>query len=122
MDMSELKKDFLEFVGYLNKTAIINDEHCNVVEHKKTGDSGMQTLAKALTLAAAVLSTTLEESDVCYALLRMSPLSISCAECSVVISCGKVDYDKSGQRGDGRQMWRLCVSDSRMQGRETRSR
>jgi hypothetical protein len=32
----------------------------------------------------------------CYALLRMRPLSISWAECSVVISCGKVDYDKSG--------------------------
>jgi hypothetical protein len=31
----------------------------------------------------------------CYALLRMRPLSISWAECSVVISCGKVDYDKS---------------------------
>jgi hypothetical protein len=32
----------------------------------------------------------------CYALLRMRPLSIPCPECSVVISCGKVDYDKSG--------------------------
>jgi hypothetical protein len=32
----------------------------------------------------------------CYALLRMRPLSISWAESSVVISCGKVDYDKSG--------------------------
>jgi transposase InsO family protein len=32
----------------------------------------------------------------CYALLRMRPLLISWAECSVVISCGKVDYDKSG--------------------------
>jgi hypothetical protein len=32
----------------------------------------------------------------CHALLKMRPLSISCAECSVVISCGKVDYDKSG--------------------------
>jgi hypothetical protein len=32
----------------------------------------------------------------CYALLRMRPLSISWAECSVVISCGKVDHDKSG--------------------------
>jgi hypothetical protein len=32
----------------------------------------------------------------CYALLRMRPLSIPCAECSVVISCGKVNYDKSG--------------------------
>jgi hypothetical protein len=31
-----------------------------------------------------------------YALLRMRPLSIPCAECSVVNSCGKVDYDKSG--------------------------
>jgi hypothetical protein len=32
----------------------------------------------------------------CYALQRMRPLSISWAECSVVISCGKVDYDKYG--------------------------
>jgi hypothetical protein len=32
----------------------------------------------------------------CFALLRMRPLSISWAECSVVISCGKIDYDKSG--------------------------
>jgi hypothetical protein len=38
--------------------------------------------------------------DVCYALLRMRPLSISCAEGSVVISSGKVDYDKSGWRDD----------------------
>jgi hypothetical protein len=35
-------------------------------------------------------------AKVCYALPRMRPLSIPCAECSVVISCGKVDYDKSG--------------------------
>jgi hypothetical protein len=41
MDKSELKKDFLEFVGYLKKMAIIHDEHCHVMEHKKTGDSGM---------------------------------------------------------------------------------
>jgi hypothetical protein len=34
--------------------------------------------------------------DLCYALLRIRPLSISWAECSVVISCGKVDFDKSG--------------------------
>jgi hypothetical protein len=32
----------------------------------------------------------------CYALLRLRPLSISWAECSVVISCGKVNYDISG--------------------------
>jgi hypothetical protein len=36
----------------------------------------------------------------CYALLRMRPLSISCTEGFVVISCGKVDYDKSGWRDD----------------------
>jgi hypothetical protein len=40
MDKSELKKDFLEFVKYLEEMAIIYDEHCHVVEHKKTGDSG----------------------------------------------------------------------------------
>jgi hypothetical protein len=39
---------------------------------------------------------TLGNCSACYALLRMRPLSISFAECSVVISCGNVDYDKSG--------------------------
>jgi hypothetical protein len=47
MDMSELKKDFLEFVSYLKKMAIIHDEHCHVVEHKKTGDSGMNNTGKS---------------------------------------------------------------------------
>jgi hypothetical protein len=42
MDMSEFKKDFLEFVSYLGKMAIINDEHCHVVIYKKTGDSDMK--------------------------------------------------------------------------------
>jgi hypothetical protein len=46
MDMSELKKDFLEFVGYLKKMGIIHDEHCHVVEQKKTGDSGMKNTGK----------------------------------------------------------------------------
>jgi hypothetical protein len=46
MNMSELKKDFLEFVAYLKKMAIIHDEHCHVVEHKKTGDSGMKNTGK----------------------------------------------------------------------------
>jgi hypothetical protein len=40
MDKSELKKNLLEFVKYLEEMAIKNDEHCHVVEHKKTGDSG----------------------------------------------------------------------------------
>jgi hypothetical protein len=45
--------------------------------------------------ASGVKSTLRHFAD-CYALLRMRPLSISCAECSVVISCGNVDYDISG--------------------------
>jgi hypothetical protein len=46
MDKSELKKDFLEFIKYLEDTAIIHDEHCHVVEQKKTGDSGMKNNGK----------------------------------------------------------------------------
>jgi hypothetical protein len=46
IDKSELKKDFLEFVGYLKKMSIIHDENCHVVEHKKTGDSGMKNNGK----------------------------------------------------------------------------
>jgi hypothetical protein len=46
MDKSELKKDFLEFVKYLKAMAIIHDEHCHVVEQKKTGDSGMRNNGK----------------------------------------------------------------------------
>jgi hypothetical protein len=46
MDKSELKKDFLEFVKYLEEMAIIHDEHCHVVEHKKTGDSGTKNNGK----------------------------------------------------------------------------
>jgi hypothetical protein len=42
MDKSELKKDFLEFVKYLEEMAIIHEEHCHVVEQKKTGDSGTE--------------------------------------------------------------------------------
>jgi hypothetical protein len=34
LDKSELKKDFLEFVKYLEEMAIIHDEHCHVVEQK----------------------------------------------------------------------------------------
>jgi hypothetical protein len=45
-DMSELKKDFLEFVKYLEEMAIIHDEHCHVVEQKKTVDSGMRNNGK----------------------------------------------------------------------------
>jgi hypothetical protein len=47
MEMSELKKDVLKFVAYLKKMAIIHDEHCHVVEHKKTGDSGVKNTGKS---------------------------------------------------------------------------
>jgi hypothetical protein len=46
MDKMELMKDFLEFVGYLKKMGIIHDDHCHIVEHKKTGDSGIKNNGK----------------------------------------------------------------------------
>jgi hypothetical protein len=46
MDKSELKKDFLEFVKYLEEMAIIHDDHCHVVEQKENGDSGMKNNGK----------------------------------------------------------------------------
>jgi hypothetical protein len=46
MDKLELRKDLLEFVGYLKKMAIIHNEHCHAVEHKMTGDSGMRNNGK----------------------------------------------------------------------------
>jgi hypothetical protein len=53
----------------------------------------------SITVVASIDPELLEDlidMEECYALLRMRPLSISWAECSVVISCGTVDYDKSG--------------------------
>jgi hypothetical protein len=47
MDVSKLKKDFLEFIGYQKKMAIIHDEHCHVVEHINNGDSGMKNTGKS---------------------------------------------------------------------------
>jgi hypothetical protein len=46
MDKSELKKDFLEFVKYFEEMGITHYEHCHVVEHKKTGDSGIKNSGK----------------------------------------------------------------------------
>jgi hypothetical protein len=37
----------LEFVKYLEEMSIIHDEHCHVVEHKKTDDSGMKKTGKS---------------------------------------------------------------------------
>jgi hypothetical protein len=57
MDKSELKKDFLGFVKYLEEMAIIHDEHCHVVEQKKTGDSGMCSAARTNEVLRIVMST-----------------------------------------------------------------
>jgi hypothetical protein len=46
-DKSELKKGFLEYVAYLKNVAIIHDEHCHGVEHKKTGYFGMKITGKS---------------------------------------------------------------------------
>jgi hypothetical protein len=47
MDKSDHKKDFLEFVAYLEKMAITYDEPCHVIDHKKTGDSGTKKIGKS---------------------------------------------------------------------------
>jgi hypothetical protein len=47
MDKSDLKREFLVFVAYLQKMDIIHDEHCFVAEHKKTDDSGVKNTGKS---------------------------------------------------------------------------
>jgi hypothetical protein len=47
IDKPDLKEEFLEVVAYLEKMAIIHEEHCHVVEHKKTGNSGMTNTGKS---------------------------------------------------------------------------
>jgi hypothetical protein len=47
MDMSELRMDFLEFVKYLKKMAIIHDDRCHAVKNKNTGESGMKNNGKS---------------------------------------------------------------------------
>jgi hypothetical protein len=46
MDEFDLKKGFFESVAYLQKMAIIHDERCHVVEHKKSGNSGLKETGK----------------------------------------------------------------------------
>jgi hypothetical protein len=46
MNKLELKKHYLEFVGYLKMMPIIQYEHSHVVEHKETGDSDMNNTGK----------------------------------------------------------------------------
>jgi hypothetical protein len=56
MDKSDLKKDSLVFVAYLEEMAIIHDEHCHVVEQKKTGDFGMKNTGKGSEAGAGLSS------------------------------------------------------------------
>jgi hypothetical protein len=42
----DLKKDFLDFVAYLTKMAIVQDEHCHAVDHKKLGVAGTKSIGK----------------------------------------------------------------------------
>jgi hypothetical protein len=46
MDKSDLKKDFLEFVAYLEKIAIVHDEHNHIYDDKKTSDTGTKNTYK----------------------------------------------------------------------------
>jgi hypothetical protein len=59
IEKSDLKKDILEFVVYLEKILIIHDEHCHVVEHQKTGDSGMKNPGKSSDATFATFWTQL---------------------------------------------------------------
>jgi hypothetical protein len=78
----------------LSKRPVLDEDDDNSVD--KTAEA--ETKRQRIHLSAALYSyysTLDDEGDECYALLRMKPLSMPCAECSVVLSCGKVDYDKS---------------------------
>jgi hypothetical protein len=63
MDMSDLKKDFLEFVAYLEKLAIIHDKHYHVVKQKKTDDSGVKNTCKISDTASRSSGHNSGESD-----------------------------------------------------------
>jgi hypothetical protein len=47
MDKSDLKKNFLEFVAYLEKMAIMNGEHSHMISRMKMGGSGKRYVAKS---------------------------------------------------------------------------
>jgi hypothetical protein len=46
MEKSDLKKDFLKFVANLEKMDIKHHDHCHVIDHKETGDSGTKNTGK----------------------------------------------------------------------------
>jgi hypothetical protein len=47
MDKSDLKKNFLEFVAYLEKMAIMNGERSHMISRMKMGGSGKRYVAKS---------------------------------------------------------------------------
>jgi hypothetical protein len=86
----------------LNEIGFVASQHLDSIRDKfhlhHFGQISQELLEMGKKPSGALEKLPLEPANIpeCYALLRMRPLSISCAECSVVISCGKVDYDKSG--------------------------
>jgi hypothetical protein len=46
MDKSDLRKDFLDFVAYVEQTASIHDEHCHAVDHKKASTYSTKNTSK----------------------------------------------------------------------------
>jgi hypothetical protein len=74
------------------------DKTCQKHTLKKAPHTGVvdHPVEEYVTRAQMTHDTPFDEADMCHAQLRVRPLSTSWAECSVVISCGKVDYDKSG--------------------------
>jgi hypothetical protein len=65
MDKSDLKKDFLEFVAYLEKIDIIHDE---IIRIQVT--LARRTREKVVTLTAEVLDITMEDAPLGVAVIR----------------------------------------------------
>jgi hypothetical protein len=88
----------LRFVRTAYNLADPMTKHVKNTHLDKLLDTGVvdHPVEEYITRAPMTHDASFNEADMCYALLRMRPLLNSWAECSVVISCGKVDYDKSG--------------------------
>jgi hypothetical protein len=68
--LSHVKRDFLEFFSYLEKMAIIHDEYCHQVDHKKMGDCGTKNMSKNSDAGGQSSGTTLEDAPLEVALIR----------------------------------------------------
>jgi hypothetical protein len=76
------------------KSSSHDEEYCR--RPQSEGDNGDKDVVQSKIKFSSLKEQSLFYDDIIYALLRMRPLSISCAECSVAMSCGKVDFDKYG--------------------------